>query len=154
MSDEPEYTTETARQAAARDELGQWVADFLASPGSDNAPLAELLSEPPRVWIGPVEVPLEQLHRLAGPSGHPVLEEVDDEEWRDDVDDLARRIEDGLEPAPVVVTHKDDELVVEDGNHRIEALRRAGVRCSWAVICFDDEATRDAFVARSEAAET
>jgi hypothetical protein len=151
--DEPEHTVETARAAAAEDDLGDWVARFLRSPGSDNAPLAELLSDPPRWWIGPVQVPLDQLHRLAGPSGHPVMEEVEDDEWRDDVEDLAGRIDDGLEPPPVVVSHRDnDTLVVEDGNHRIEALRRAGAHDAWAVIGFEDVDSRDRFVARSEQA--
>ena len=151
MTDGPEFTTETARAAAGREELGEWVADFLASPGSDNAPLAELLTERSLLWIGPVLVPLDQLHRLAGPSGHPVLEEVEDHEWRDDVQDLAERIEGGLEPAPVVLSYRDDQLVVEDGNHRIEALRRAGVPESWSVIGFERPEERDHFLARSAA---
>jgi len=150
VTGEPEHTVETARSAAAEDDLGDWVSRFLRSPGSDNAALAEILSDPPRWWIGPVQVPLDQLHRLAGPSGHPVMEEVGEDEWRDDVDDLAGRIEDGLEPPPVVVSHRDGTLVVEDGNHRIEALRRAGAHQAWAVVGFEDVASRDRFVARSE----
>lgn len=149
MSAGPEHSVAAAREAAARDELGEWVARFLASPGSDNPELAEQLSTPPRHWLGPVQVPLDQLGRLAGPPGAPVLEEVEEHEWRDDVADLAARIEDGLEPPPVIVTHADDRLKVEDGNHRIEALRRAGVAQAWAVVGFDDPAARDHFIARS-----
>lgn len=148
-SDEP-YTTATAREAAARDELGQWVERFLASPGSDNALLGEALAAAPRWWMGPVELPLDQLHRLAGPPGAPVLEVVDEDWWRDDVQDLAERIDDGLEPAPVVVSHREGQLVLEDGNHRVEALRRAGTEHAWAVISFETEAELDRFVARSE----
>lgn len=151
MTDAPTYTTESAREAAARDELGAWVAEFLASPGSDNAALAEILADPPRSWMGPVLLPLDQLHRLAGPPGAPVLEEVDDEWWRDDVADLADRVEDGLEPAPIVVSQRGEQLVVEDGNHRLEALRRAGIDEAWSVVAFDDDAARDAFITRSEA---
>jgi hypothetical protein len=151
MSDE-DFTTESAREAAARDELDGWVSRFLASPGSDNPVLGEMLSDPPRSWLGPVEIPLDQLNRLAGPPGHPVLEEVDDHEWRDDVDDLADVIEDGHEPAPVVASYRDGDLVLEDGNHRVEALRRAGEERAWTVIAFDDDAARDQFVERSESA--
>jgi hypothetical protein len=146
---DPAHTTEAARAAAARDELGEWVADFLASPGSDNPELAALLADPPRWWLGPVRLPLDQLGRLAGPPGAPVLEEVEEHEWRDDVDDLAGRIEDGLEPPPVVVTHDDGQLVVEDGNHRIEALRRAGVEEAWAVVAFATPDARDHFIQRA-----
>jgi hypothetical protein len=35
--------------------------------------------------------------------------------------------------------------VLEDGNHRVESLRRAGQREAWAVIGFENEADRDAF---------
>ena len=151
MSTGDEYSTEAARAAAARDELGEWVARFLASPGSDNPVLAEMLADPPRSWLGPVQVPLDQLNRLAGPPGAPVLEPVDDDAWRDDVDELARSIEDGHEPPPVIVTQVDGHLELEDGNHRVEALRRAGVEQAWAIIGFDEPATRDAFIARSGA---
>ncbi len=153
MSDQDDFSTGAARAAAGRDELADWVARFLASPGSDNPVLARMLSDPPRSWLGPVQLPLEQLNRLAGPPDHPVLCPVDDDEWRDDVRELAAEIEGGaVEPPPVVVAYQDDRLVVEDGNHRLEAMRRAGEDRAWAVVAFDDDATRDRFVERSAAA--
>lgn len=153
MTADRTFTPETARAAAERNELAAWVAEFLASPGSDNAALAALLTNPPRWWVGPVRLPLDQLVRLAGPPDHPVLQPVEDHEWRDDVEDLAQRVDDGLEPAPVVVTFRDDRLLLEDGNHRVEALRRAGEVEAWGVVSFDHPAERDRFLARSEAAD-
>ena len=141
------YTVATAREAADRGELQEWVARFLASPGSDNAPLGEKLTNPPRSWTGPVLLPIRELNRLAGPSDHPVLEPVDDDEWRDDVEDLAEKVDDGFDPPPVVVTYRDGQLVLEDGNHRVEALRRAGEDEAWAVVSFVDDAERDRFMA-------
>jgi hypothetical protein len=149
MSDDHDFSVEAARRAADRDELGAWVARFLASPGSDNAALAHQLAEPPRWWLGPVEVPTDRLHRLAGPPDDPVLCPVDEDYWRDDVDDMAERIEDdedGWEPPPVIVTHRDGRLMLEDGNHRVEGTRRAGRDRVWAIISFDDPAERDNFV--------
>lgn len=140
MSDGRRFTVETAREAAERGELEAWVAEFLASPGSDNAELAEILGERQRWWFGPVELPINQLHRLAGPPGHPVLVAVDEDWWRDDVEDLAEKVEDGLEPPPLVVTYRDDQLVLEDGNHRVEALRRSGVDRAWAIVNVEDPA--------------
>lgn len=143
-----DFTTATAREAAERDELDRWVADFLASPGSDNTELGEQLTEDRRCWwLGPLHLPIDQLHRLAGPPDAPVLEPLDEDDWRDDVDELARKVEDGLEPAPVVVSFREGQLVLEDGNHRVEALRRAGQDLTWAVVAFDDPDERDAFVA-------
>jgi hypothetical protein len=150
MAHDHEYSLEVARQAAARDELGDWVARFLASPGSDNAALAEELSEPRRWWLGPVQVPVDRLHRLAGPPDAPVLCPVDEDYWRDDVDEMAERIEDRWEPPPVIVSHREGKLMLEDGNHRVEGLRRAGKDQAWAVIAFEDPGERDRFVAAAQ----
>ena len=149
MDTHPDYNLETAREAGRREELGDWVARFLSSPGSDNGPLAANLTDPPRSWLGPVEVPLDQLNRLAGPPGAPALQPMDDDEWRDDVQELADQVEGGAEPPPVVVSFRDSKLILEDGNHRVEALRRAGVERAWAIIGFDDPDQRDRFVERS-----
>lgn len=146
MADE-KFTVETARAAAAEDALDAWMARFLASPGSDNAPLGQMLRERSLFWIGPVELPIEELNRLAGPPGHPVLVEVDDEEWRDDVADLGEKVEEGWEPPPVVVTYEDGQLKLEDGNHRVEGMRRAGETMAWSVIGFDSTEERDRFIA-------
>ena len=149
MTDHDAFTVDAARRAAERDELNTWVAEFLSSEGSDNAELGYGLTHPPRTWIGPVRLPLDQLNRLAGPSGHPVLVEVDEDEWRDDVDDLEEKVEDGWEPPPMVVTFRDDELHLEDGNHRAEGLRRTGETEAWAVVSFSNAAERDHFLARA-----
>jgi hypothetical protein len=147
MTEDPDLTIDGARAAAAVDDLPAWVHRFLSSPGSDNAALADALTDPPRAWAGPVEVSLDDLHRLAGPEGGPVLVEVEEEEWRDDVGDLAEKVEDGFEPAPLVATFKDDHLMLEDGNHRAEALRRAGHERAWTVIAFPDAEVRARFLA-------
>jgi hypothetical protein len=59
---------------------------------------------------------------------------VEEDEWRDDVGDLAAQVEHGRTPPPVIVTYGDDELIVEDGNHTIEDIRRAGLGEAWVVI--------------------
>jgi hypothetical protein len=154
MTDDHDYSVEAARAAADRDELEAWVAQFLASPGSDNAELAAALTQSPRWWLGPVRVPSNQLQRLAGPPDAPVLCPVDDDYWRDDVEEMAQRIDDDddeWEPPPVIVTHRDGNLLLEDGNHRVEGLRRAGEDHVWAIIAFEDPDERDRFVAPAPA---
>jgi hypothetical protein len=39
---------------------------------------------------------------------------------------------------------------VEDGNHRIEGLRRSGLSDHWAVVGFDDDDQRQAFLAERD----
>jgi hypothetical protein len=140
-----QYSVDSARDASIHDALGEWVAEFLASPGSDNAALAELLAERTCSWTGPVLLPINELHRLAGPPGEPVLCALDEDDWRDDVEEMEHLVEDGWEPPPVIVTYRDGQLVLEDGNHRVESLRRAGERQAWAVVGFQDAADRERF---------
>jgi hypothetical protein len=130
------YSVESARAADRRGDLADWVAQFLASPGSDNSVLAQQLTEELRWWIGPVPLPLHALHRLAGPAGDPVLCPVDEDYWDDRVDAMNERAEEGWEPPPVIVAYREGQLVLEDGNHRVESVRRAGRREAWAVVGF------------------
>lgn len=148
------FSVEGARRAAERGELETWVRQFLASPGSDNAALGEQLTSQPRWWIGPLRVPIGELHRLAGPPEDPVLCPVDDDYWRDDVEEMAEQIDgDGWQPPPVVVMYSDDRFVLEDGNHRVEALRRAGEDEAWAVVGFESTEARDQFSASTAPAD-
>ncbi len=144
MADD-EFTVDGLRAAAERGDLARWVEAFLASDGSDNAPLAAGLVRANAAWEGPVRLPLDSLNRLAGPEGAPVLVEVDDDEWDARVDDMADKVRSGWDPPPLVVTYRDGQLVLEDGNHRVEALRRAGASAGWAVVGFEDDAARAEF---------
>jgi hypothetical protein len=74
-----------------------------------------------------------------------VLVEVDEDEWSDRVTDMVDKISDGWEPAPLVVTYRDAQLVLEDGNHRAEALRRAGRSTATAAVGFEDADARERF---------
>jgi hypothetical protein len=142
---EHRFSLSSAREAARHDGLDRWVGEFLRSPGSDNAALADQLADGSRHWLGPIELPLDRLHRLAGPEGQPVLRVVDDDEWRDDVEEMRDQIEDGWEPPPLIVSYRNGQLVLEDGNHRVESLRRAGELTGWAVVAFDHADQRDRF---------
>jgi hypothetical protein len=144
MSNQEKFSVDSAREAAARDEVDGWVADFLSSSGSDNAALAEELTSKPRWWLGPVQVPFNQLNRLAGPPGEPALCPLEDHDL-ERVEGMEESIEEGWDPPPLIVSFRDGQLVLEDGNHRVEGLRRTGVREGWAVVCFDDPEDRDAF---------
>lgn len=148
MSDDSQFTVDSARQAAEQDRLSSWVREFLGSDGSDNAELGRMLTERERWWIGPVELPIRALNRLVGPPGDPVLVAVaDDDWWRDDVLEMAEQIDEGKwEPPPVVVSYRDGHLALEDGNHRVEGLRRSGAEQAWAIVGFESEADRDRFI--------
>lgn len=148
MSEDAELTVDGARRAADRRRLGEWVAAFLAEPGSDNEELGEQLRDEVDSWTGPIRLPFDELHRLAGPPGQPTLERLDDDDL-DTVEDMGDSIDGGWDPAPLIATFdiEHDHLVLEDGNHRIEGLRRAGHHDYWTIVGFRSSNARQAFEA-------
>jgi hypothetical protein len=142
----------SARAAATENRTAIWVGDFLASRGSDNAVLAAALAQHEHWWVGPTRVPLDDLERLAGPEDEALVP-IEEEEWEADVEDMEDSLEEGWEPPPLLAEYQDGRLLLQDGNHRFEALRRAGEREAWVLIYFDDPAERDRWSARVSAGE-
>jgi hypothetical protein len=140
------WSLASAREAAADGRTAEWVGGFLSTAGG-NAILAAALAQDPHWWVGPVRLPVDALERLAGPEDEEVLCPIEPDEWEDDVDGMAASLEAGWEPPPLLVEHQDGKLLLQDGNHRYEALVRQGAETAWALVYFDDEATRDAFAA-------
>lgn len=141
------FDLESAFAAAERGDIASWVGEFLASRGSDNATLAAGLAQRPHWWVGPARVPVADLVRLAGPEDE-VPCTVEEDEWEDDVGAMEESIEQGWQPPPLLVQHRDGELLLQDGNHRYEALVRAEAEHAWVVIWFDAEHERDAWLDR------
>ena len=140
MALDQQYTIHSARQANERGELGDWVADFLASDGSDNAVLGEQLRDEYPLWFGPVRIGFDRLHRLAGPPDQPTLERLDEDDL-ETVESMEESIDEGWTPPPFVATWQDDHLMLEDGNHRAEGVRRFGDDSYWCIVgvTTDDE---------------
>jgi hypothetical protein len=128
------------------EEVARWVGDFLASRGSDNAVLAAALAQEPHWWFGPAELPLADLERLAGPEDEALCD-VDPTEWRDDVGSMEESIDEGWEPPPLLAEWQDGRLLLQDGNHRHEALVRAGESHAWTLVYFPSLDERDRFAA-------
>lgn len=136
----------SARAAARDGRVAEWVGDFLASPGSDNATLAAALAQQQHWWLGPVKLPISDLTRLAGPE--PAVEcHIDPDDWEDDVEAMAEEIDDGWEPPPLLAqwSPHDGALYIHDGSHRHEALEREGATDAWVIVWFDDPRDRDLF---------
>ena len=144
MDDARRFTLGGARAAAAADELAQWVGDFLASKGSDNEVLAAALARRRHWWLGPLEVPVDDLVRLAGPEDEALCP-IEPDEWDDDVDAMEDSLDDGWQPPPLLAEYRDGRLLLQDGNHRFEALLRAGASHAWTLVYFDDPRARDEF---------
>jgi hypothetical protein len=145
-----DFNLATARAAAKANETAIWVGDFLASRGSDNEILAAALAQKQHWWVGPILVPLEDLVRLAGPEDDALVP-IEEDDWEGDVGEMQESIDQGWEPPPLLAEYQDGRLLLQDGNHRYEALVRAEEPATWVLVFFDDEADYEAFVALNPA---
>ena len=134
---DPKFSLASARRAATTGETAQWVGAFLASSGSDNAPLAVALAQRRHRWFGPVQVPVDDLVRLAGPEDDALVT-VDEAEWEGDVETMADSLDDGWVPPPLLCEWRHGELLLQDGNHRYEAMVRDGAVEVWVLAYSDD----------------
>jgi hypothetical protein len=141
---ERRFDLASARRAAENGETALWVGDFLSSRGSDNELLAAALAQRKHWWVGPISVPVDALIRLAGPEDDALCP-VDDDEWEGEIAAMEESVEEGWEPPPLLAEFQDGRLLLQDGNHRYEALVRAGAPSAWVLVYFDDPGGRDAF---------
>lgn len=146
MTDDRRFDLAGARRAAAEDATARWVGEFLASKGSDNAVLAAALAQRRHWWLGPVELPLDDLIRLAGPEDDALCP-IDEDEWESDVRAMEESVESGWEPPPLLAEFQDGRILLQDGNHRYEALAREGAPSAWVLVYFDDPVQRESFAA-------
>ena len=146
MTHDRRFDLAGAQRAAAAGESARWVGDFLASAGSDNATLAAALAQRRHWWLGPIELPLDDLVRLAGPEDDALVP-IEEHEWEQDVRSMEASVESGWQPPPLLAEYQDGRVLLQDGNHRYEALAREGAATAWVLVYFEDPASRDGFVA-------
>ncbi len=143
MSDD-DFSLSSARRAAAAGDTARWVGEFLASRGSENAELAAGLALRPHEWFGPLRIPIDQLVRLAGPEADATCP-IEPAEWEHDIEAMESSLDEGWEAPPLLAELRDDQLLLQDGNHRCEALRREGERHAWVLVWCDDADASERF---------
>ena len=124
-------TLSAAKGFAADGRLEEWIHAYLRSDGR-NIPFSDGLKLFPRVWKGPVPVPLCLLKRICGPEDDMPFR-VAAAGFEAKVSFLAREIAAGGDLPPLIVHCTADGLELNDGNHRLEAYRRLGAEEAWAV---------------------
>jgi hypothetical protein len=144
VSGPPRFDLAGAQRAAAAGETARWVGDFLASDGSDNIVLAAALAQRRHWWLGPLRLPVGDLVRLAGPEDDALVP-IDERAWEQDVRSMEASVESGWEPPPLLAEYQQGRILLQDGNHRYEALARDGASTAWVLVYFEDPADRDRF---------
>jgi hypothetical protein len=132
------YDVASAKKYAADGQIEAWIHAYLMEGDWANPGLSEGLKLQPRYWVGPVEVPLDDLVRTCGPEPD-VSFPVDPDGWELKVTLLARNIQSPADLPPVIAEYLQGILYVRDGNHRHEALRRYGADRCWVLIWHNSE---------------
>lgn len=127
-----EPTLSAALAAEERGEVGAWVQVFLRGSGM-NVGFADGLLLADRWWLL-FEFPLDLLGTCSGPDPHCDFPR-NAERWETAVNGLVAAMESGWEPPPLIA--EGTTLIVRDGSHRYEALRRAGFDRYWTIFYFE-----------------
>lgn len=126
------FTVEEAMSFSKEERIEEWVHLFLNSVG-DNVPFSEGLKLEKRYWTGPLLIKLDKLKRCCGPE--PNMEYFNaPEQWECEISKFQQLIRNGWEMPPLIVQHDGNDLIVNDGNHRLEAMNREGIGECWVII--------------------
>jgi hypothetical protein len=126
------FNVEEAIAYGKEGKIEEWVHAFLNSVG-DNVPFSEGLKLEKRYWTGPLLISIDKLKRCCGPE--PGMEYYNaPEDWEPCIKKFQDLIRNGWDMPPLIVQHEGDKLIVSDGNHRLEAMRREGIYKCWIIV--------------------
>jgi hypothetical protein len=127
------FTLETAIAAGKTNTLKEWLISYLEGHGN-NQKLADALKENNAIdYSGPIEMELSPMRRIAG-SAKEGLKWVD-ADWENNIQKMVDAIKSGWNPPPLILTdYWDPKYHLTDGNHRCEALMRAGYEKYWTIV--------------------
>lgn len=132
-----------ARAWAQAGRLEDWVHGYLLSAGHNPA-FSEGLKLDKRYYDGPVNMPLSLLKRCCGPEEEMAFR-VDEAYFEKHVAELQEAVRRGEDMPPLIVNYRAEGFVLNDGNHRFEALYRLGAESAWAIVWTSSQADREAF---------
>ncbi|MCL6603732.1 MAG: hypothetical protein K6T94_12715 [Paenibacillus sp.] len=133
------FNVDEAIQFAKQGCLEEWVHLFLKTIG-DNAGLSEGLKIQKRYWAGPLLMPLDRLRRCCGPEENMEYYNPS-ESWEPHIISFCQLLQEGWDYAPLIVQHHEAELIITDGNHRHEAMRRLNYKEYWVILWDSDNPT-------------
>ena len=106
-----------------------------------------------RFWVGPLELPIDRLVRQYGPEDAMPWQEPP-ARWEERVTALLNTFAHPLDMPPMIARAVPEEaaagrfrLLLNDGAHRHEALKRLGETTFWVLVWFDSAAQQQAFMA-------
>ena len=130
-----DFTLAEAKRYAEKGKIEEWVIEFLLA--TDNTKFVEFIKKRKEAWSGPKEIELDAVERRCGPEKGMQWCEPEDV-FNKKVNEMISRIKKGWGVPPFILWYMDGELIMADGAHRHEALKRLGYKKHWAIIWSGD----------------
>ncbi len=149
---EYQCTLTSAKAYAAAGQLEEWVHAYLLSDGH-NREFSDGLKLLDRYFLGPVTMPLALFTRYCGPE-ETMRWRINREWFEKHVQELQEVIQRGEDMPPLIVHYLIDplrpegEFELNDGNHRLEAYNRLGIREYPTIIWITEEGEYRQFLAQ------
>lgn len=126
------FTVTEATNFSNEGRVEEWVHLFLNSIGNNKA-FSEGLKLEKRYWTGPIHIDISKLNRCCGPEPEMQYHNPRDE-WEFEINKFVELIRSGWDMPPLIAQHEGGRLIVNDGNHRMEALNREGFEKCWVIV--------------------
>ena len=134
-----EPTLKSAIEYGKLNNIEEWVHEYLCGEGN-NKGFSDGLKLEPRQYTEPQLMNLDLFKRCYGPEPdmlyHIREDETDHLRWFwGKIERIAERYKTGTwDMPPLIISHFDGEYMLNDGNHRFEALKRLGVNEYWVIL--------------------
>ncbi|MBO5734969.1 MAG: ParB-like nuclease domain-containing protein [Clostridia bacterium] len=141
-------TLSSAREFASKNKLEEWVHAYLLSDGR-NKEFSDGLKLFDRFFLGPIKMPLSLFTRCCGPE-ETMKWRVNEEWFEKHVSDLQEVIRREKDMPPLIVHYLAEDgkesFELNDGNHRLEAYNRLGIREYFVIVWITEKHEYDLFI--------
>jgi len=128
-----EPTATSAIEFVNADRLEEWVHLFLCGEGNNKA-FSDGLLLSSRRYHAPKMMKLDDFGRCCGPEDSMKYQVESDRFFRH-VDAIVARYSMGdWDMPPLIIEFEKGKYILNDGNHRYEALRKIGVEEYWVIV--------------------
>lgn len=139
-------TLSSSQEYAQNGKLEEWVHTYLLSDGH-NKEFSDGLKLFDRYFLGPVKMPLSLFSRCCGPEEN--MKFRTNVTWFEKhVTELESVIKRESDMPPLIVHFVDGEFELNDGNHRLEAYSRLGIKEYYVIVWITEKQEYDLFLSK------
>lgn len=134
----------SAIEFADEGRIEDWIHSYLLSDGH-NKEFSDGLKLFDRYFLGPIKMPLSLFNRCCGPEDS-MRWKINEEWFEKHVRHLQKVIMQESDMPPLIVNFVDDRFELNDGNHRLEAYNRLGIKEYYVIVWITEKDEYDSFM--------